>query len=152
MKTIPLTHGSVAIVDDDDYESISLYGWSECPTRNMVYIKRKDNGVLMHREIMNAKKGDLVDHKNHDTFDNRKANLRFCTPSQNRANSRPSKGFSSRYKGVYWCKGRRKWNSAIKKNNIAYHIASCENEEDAAIYYNVAAQIFHGEFAYLNDV
>ena len=72
------------------------------------YRDRRDCKVLARR-ILNAPEGMEVDHINHDPTDNRRCNLRLCTRGENRRNSRPNKGHSSRFKGVTY-HDARKWN------------------------------------------
>ena len=51
----------------------------------------------------------LIDHINHDTLDNRKANLRLATPQQNVWNSRSGvNSGASCYKGVTWDNTRKR--------------------------------------------
>ena len=70
----------------------------------------------MHRQILNAPKGMVVDHKDGNGLNNRKSNLRLCTPAQNVRNRRPALGSSSKYKGVSRDKSRRKWLARIGCN------------------------------------
>ena len=83
MKKIPLTRGKFAIVDDCDFERVNAHNWSY---HTDGYATSKMG--VMHRFILNAPKGTQVDHRNHDTLDNRRENIWLCTPSQNRLNNR----------------------------------------------------------------
>lgn len=151
-KTIPLTKGHFAIVDEEDYEMLMKYNWTvtNSPTNHTNYASggRK---MKMHRFIMNAPEDKLVDHINRNGLDNRKANLRFCTKQGNSANSfseNPSK--SSKYKGVCWEKYTRKWAARIRKDGRSITIGRFLVEKDAAFAYNTLAKEAFGEFAYLN--
>jgi hypothetical protein len=109
----------------------------------------------MHRFIAGCTPGDgmVVDHKNGDGLDNRKCNLRVCTQAQNCQNQRPqAKSKTSRFKGVSWHKRCQKWRSYIRFGNKHVELILTDDEEEAAIYYNVAAQLFYGEYACLNTV
>ena len=84
MKEIPLTQGQFAIVDDEDYERFSVYKWrvffakgtkSYYARRHSPMSLGKRSTIFMHRDVMGAKHGEMVDHINHDTLDNRKSNL-----------------------------------------------------------------------------
>jgi hypothetical protein len=150
--TIPLTQGYFAIVDADDYENLSQYKWHAGVKGDRCYAYRKKGKKLiaMHREILNAPTGMHCDHINHNGLDNRKANLRLCTPQQNLFNQRPHRNSTSRYKGVYWSGEKKKWRAEIKHNGRKIHIGYFDYEADAAIAYDDYAAELFGEFAWLN--
>ena len=106
----------------------------------------------MHREILNAPAGVLVDHINHNGLDNRKANLRLATRAQNCWNRKKPKmrKCASRFKGVGWHKGNKKWVSRIRFNGRRISIGYFNDEVEAAKSYDEAAKKYHGEFAVLN--
>jgi hypothetical protein len=106
--------------------------------------------MYLHREIMQAPKGLLVDHKNNDGLDNRRANLRLATHSQNGCNRPRKKNGSSRFKGVIFLKDRKRWSARLKKNGKHIFLGNFKNEIDAARVYDEAAKQYHGEFACLN--
>lgn len=103
MKTIPLTKGQVALVDDEDY--LGLIARGKWTLHNQGYAYRWDRSVkpekclLMHRVITNAKRGREVDHINHNRLDNRKINLRVTSRSGNNYNRQKTKGFELASKG-----------------------------------------------------
>jgi hypothetical protein len=118
MKTIQLSQGFVALVDDVDHLSASAHKWRALvdKRRGKVYAVRKTLGshstrksLYLHREILGVTDPTTkVDHRNGDGLDNQRGNLRSCTTSQNNMNSRKrSDGVSSRYKGVCWHKRDR---------------------------------------------
>jgi len=107
MKEIKLNKGFVALVDDEDYDSLMKYKWVAHKHRNTwyayssIYENAKRIGIKMHRIVMGATKGmPDVDHENGNGLDNQKSNLRFCTNSQNAQNRQRQKNGSSPYKGV----------------------------------------------------
>ncbi len=159
-KQIPLTQGHVAIVDNEDYEELMQYRWHidahpqgpRVMRTTPVDIHGKQGGVLMHRQIMDAPLGMDVDHHNHDQLDNRRANLRVCTRSQNMANMRKRPGCSSRFKGVYLEKRTGRWVARIRVNLQMIALGTFEQETRAARAYNVAAIEHFGEFALLNKI
>jgi hypothetical protein len=91
IRYIPLTKGLYAIVDAADYEWLSKYKWTALIVGDKAYAIRSHKGktILMHREIMQPPPGMVVDHINGVSLNNRRCNLRVCTPLQNRYNSRP---------------------------------------------------------------
>jgi hypothetical protein len=160
-KTIPLTQGKYAIVDDEDYEAVNKYKWFAQLRSGGWYAarcgdwrERPRKCFHMHRVIMDAPDELFVDHWNHDGLDNRRSNLRVCTWGQNQDNKGKQKGqFTSQFKGVWWSRNERKWRAAICDNaGGRKYLGYFALERDAALAYNEAATRIHGEFAYLNDV
>ena len=160
MKEIPLTRGYVALVDDEDYEWLSQWKWhalviSSSPraVRNASIANGGSKGTIyMSRQIVDAPPGMPVDHQDHDTLNNQRSNLRVCTYSQNNANRRKTAGCTSRFKGVYWNKGCRKWCAQIKLGGLCKYLGLFVDEVKAAQAYNREAVCRSGEFALLNDV
>ena len=92
MKTIHLTQEKIALVDDEDYESLIKYNWCAVEDTHTYYARARTNKVgetiAMHRYILGLGKYDrcvplIVHHINHNGLDNRKKNLRVVTYSQN---------------------------------------------------------------------
>ncbi len=152
VKFIPLTQGRFAIVDADDYGRLCQYKWYCRSTKNQFYAFRTEakDILSMHREIMNAPKGLLVDHIDGNGLNNRKSNLRLCTYSQNARNKRPSPNCYSRYKGVTWHRYHNKWYASIHKSGRSTFLGCFDDEIEAALAYDKMAGELFGEFAYLN--
>lgn len=148
MKTIPLSKGKVALVDDEDFEQVSKVNWC---LKKSGYVTGYSNGkhVSMHRVIMKAKKGQTIDHKDHNGLNNQKSNLRFCTLSQNCANQK-ARGGTSKYKGVSRRKDRPSWRVLVRCNGRRFYCGSFKCEKQAAKAYDKKAKEVHGEFALLN--
>lgn len=162
MKLIPLTKGKFAKVDDEDFEEMMKYSWyaglcnkGKGYAMNTKYLscvdgKYKYRRVSMHRLIIGAIQGQVVDHKDGDTLNNQKSNLRICTYSQNSTNRTKSRGKTSKYLGVVLVKGR--WRPSICKEGKREWLGGFDTENEAADAYNVAAIRLHGEFATLNII
>lgn len=161
-RTIELTRGYVTVVDDEDYEYLNQFCWNAQGRNQGRYIYAAsrfktspvDKFVMMHRLIMGVVEcGQAlhIDHRNHDTLDNRRENLRVATSSQNQGNGRYSYG-RSQYRGVYWDGVRRRWRAQISIANRMRRLGSFESESDAAAAYNEAAVEHFGEFARLNEL
>lgn len=94
----------------------------------------------------------IYDHKNRDGLNNYKSNLRKCTHRQNIQNRSRLCNNKSGYKGVSWCKDKKKWLAQIIANKKHYFLGRYIEKKDAARAYNKKAIELHGEFAYLNKV
>lgn len=156
IKVLLENSGLHTLIDDEDFELISRYRWYSHNYRGIynyaettIRENKKKSTLKMHGLIMGALPGQQVDHKNHDTLDNRKENLRVCTNTQNSQNRQRTWGVSS-FKGVRWHKGTEKWHSRIMFNKKGVSLGLFSDEEDAARAYDRAALEYFGEFAFLN--
>jgi len=156
--TITLTQGRVAIVDEADHEWLSQWKWcattrgrnGELVAIRNVWERGQHSMILMHRALLDAPEGMLVDHINHDPLDNRRSNLRLCTQTENLANQRKTRG-SSAFKGVYWDRSRQAWAAQIGRHGTpGAFLGRFASELDAAEAYDAAAAERWGEFALLN--
>ena len=158
MKTIKLTRGYEAIVDDEDFEELSKHRWcahsARSPTKEYVYAMRgisaggKNRCIKMHRQIMGHPEGKFVDHIDGNTLDNRRCNLRVATHSQNIANSTLRNQKLSEFRGVFRQKNR--WRVLIRSEGQGHYLGSFISEIAAANAYDQAARRLHGQFARLN--
>lgn len=87
---VSLTQGHEAQIDIGDVPLVSQYSWHVVPHPVGGFYARCSPHGYMHRLITGAPKGKDVDHVNHDTLDNRRANLRVGTHFENMQNSRAS--------------------------------------------------------------
>jgi len=155
-KQIPLTRGYVAIVDDDDFDEVSQYKWHAVTKGGFPYAvrgvgKRPNRGkVSLHRVLLNAPDGMEVDHRNGDTLDCRRENLRLATHRQNAANRTLTPQSRSGFKGVYWYARDSRWAAQIRVAGTKMFLGYFEFAEDAARIYDDAAREHFGEFATLN--
>lgn len=146
--------GKYAVVDDDDYNLVSPYRWYYLKggyARAEIFDGSKQRKrILMHRLILNASDGDVVDHINGNGLDNRKSNIRICTFTQNGQNRRPNINSSSTYKGVSFHRKHNKWTARIRVNGRLINIGLFESEIDAARAYDIMAIKHFGEYANIN--
>lgn len=160
MKKIPLTQGQVALVDDEDYDRINAHKWYARfdRTTNSYYAMRNSptdgNGkrktILMHREVMNAKDGEQVDHINHETLNQQKPHLRLCSCSQNCSNRGLRPNNTSGFKGVSLDKPTGKWKAYVSVDRKRRHIGYFETALKAAVAYDAAAILYYGSSARTN--
>jgi hypothetical protein len=152
MKTLPLTQGRVAIVDDEDHEFLSQWKWSVWTSGRKPYAGRYEGRklVLMHRVLNGTAEGMLTDHIDCDTLNNRRSNLRDATPLQNVMNKVGKRGGTSRFKGVWfdrWQKGAKQWRTAIRLSGKLHYLGWFASEQEAGAAYASAARHHFGEFA-----
>lgn len=118
--------GKCFYFDKEDYELIKGYYW---------YIKRgyavsnnNGNQIKMHRLIMSAPKGKVIDHINRQRNDNRKENLRICTQLENCRNVSKRKDTKG-YLGVN--KDGNKWRVRITVNGKRLRLGTYDTYEEA---------------------
>ena len=151
-KFIGIGRGKFAIIDADDFDALSKYSWVQRgPDQRYAYAYAKIGGVIrsMHREVMNAVPGQIVDHINHDPLDNRKSNLRFATHSENISASIRVKKPKSGYRGVHRVT-LRKFKARICHNGEEIFGKQRDCIIQAAHDYDALARELKGEFAMLN--
>ena len=158
--------GYVFLLDEEDVHYIYDYNWTvkvhKRVSGDLIYLwvhpisKGIRTYIYLHRLIMGLppykENQIMVDHKNGNTLDNRKCNLRFANKQQNGRNRPKAPTNSSGYKGV----------SVIAKAKVKkYQVDICNNgknvnkgrytsAERAAHVYDWWAIQLYGEFAYLN--
>jgi hypothetical protein len=137
--------GELFIFDKEDYNKIKIYCW--CNDKGYMYARIPGKGskgcVYLHQLIMGrsgAKDGLEIDHINHNSYDNRKLNLRICTHQQNDCN-KPTKGY-------FLDKNTGKWVVRIQVKGKSIRVGSFTNEDDAKSARKNAERQYFGEFAF----
>ncbi len=155
MIRVPITKGYFAVIDDADYDLVSVRSWYATISGDRVYadarIKLPDGSkktFRMHRVIMNAAPHETVDHRDGDGLNNRRENLRICTATENKRNRRVSSW--RRFKGVSFVPGCGRPRASICFNKKQIRLGRFDTEEEAAIAYDSAARHYFGEFALCN--
>jgi hypothetical protein len=126
--------GSVSgqtVVDAEDFAVLDAYEWR---LHTYGYAIRSAPGrrqVRMHRAIMDAPKGVMVDHKDRDRLNNRRSNLRFATAAQNGQNVGVRTDSLTGARGV--TQGRNgRWQARATLNGEFCHIGMFDSLELAA--------------------
>jgi len=159
-RRIYLGEGKWTILEQQDYYRLRNFKWivygNGNSGQNLYAVRLKLVGpnkttmISMHREIMNPTDGRLVDHRNCDSLDNRRSNLRFATRAENMQNRRKKRNATSQFIGVHFYKPQGNWSSTITHNGEKIWLGRFDNEIDAAMAYDEAAKKYRGEFARLN--
>lgn len=155
-KEIRLTRGKVAVVDAEDYERVSAFKWHVAPGRNGKWYassKVRQRKILLHRFILGFPSDREVDHRNGNSLDCRKANLRPATRCQNNQNHPLRRTSTTGFKGVvFQPKASRinPWRARIEKERQRLSIGYYPTAEAAARAYDAKARALFGEFAWLN--
>lgn len=154
MQQIPLSKGHFAVVDDADYPLVAQFKWcydNGYAVRKVTISPGKYKKLLLHRFLLNAEHGQMVDHADGDGLNNQRCNLRLCNGSQNNANRRLLKPGVSKYKGVRKETHANTWNASIGYHSRRIHIGCFKTEEEAARAYDAKAIELYGEFAFTNS-
>lgn len=152
MRKLILGRGHVVIVDESDWIVVNATKWTYAKSTGVIS-KINNKTVYLHRLLLDAKCGQVVDHINGNHLDNRRLNLRLCTQSQNSKNQRKPKNNTSGYKGVQLDPRTgltKRWRAAIKVNRKRIDLGRHETAVKAAIVYDRAAIQYFGEYANLN--
>ncbi len=161
MKTIPVSQGRIAVVDDEDFDRVSQNSWSlkKSPHDKTEYASRsiKINGkwtqISLHRFVFNARPGVRIDHKDGNGLNCQKFNLRECSHPQNLQNQRMHNKHG--LKGIALITNlpaHRQWISKIRVDGKLKTIGHFGSALEAAAAYNAMATKHFGEFARLNPI
>lgn len=146
---IPLTQGQVAIIDIEDYEKVKHHKWhADRTSTNKFYARSRINGrdIRIHRFLTNPLNTEEVDHKDGNSLNNCRNNLRVCTHLENMKNMSLKKNNTSGHTGVYFSKERNKWQAQITKNGKVMPLGRFKIKEEAINAYETAAKETFGEY------
>jgi hypothetical protein len=154
---IPLTHGKVAVIDEGDYPLISRYHWHAVkPGKSAKWYAaasvRRGTTVVkvwMHKLLAGVTTGE-VDHRDGDSLNNCRSNLRAATHRQNVHNTGLNRLNTSGYKGVHLYKPTGRWQARIRYEGERISLGFFDSAAEAAHAYDTAALELFGEFAWLN--
>ena len=151
MRIIKLTQSKMASVDDVDYPKLSGIHWHY---HKQGYAVSGAGKIRMHRMVLGLSNGDgqRIDHINHNKLDNRRCNLRLCTPAQNAANSFGQRKSRSGFRGVHWDPHTKNWRVRLMVNGKMYRFGRFKSKVMAAMVYNREALAHYGAFAYVNPI
>jgi hypothetical protein len=166
MKTIKLTKGYVAQVDDKDSERVCQHKWRALVHRRedgsiknvyavrTVYSVGKRHTQQLHRFILGVTDSEIqVDHSpDHSGLNCTRENLRLATNAENSRNQRLRIDNTSGIKGVTWHKARKKWQAQINVNGKKKYLGLFASKNDATQSHDSAAKQYFGAFALTNTM
>lgn len=154
---IALTDGISTIIDSQDVIAVSAFSWramraAGVKTYYYASATSRSNGkrvtLLMHRLLIGAKPGEIVDHINRDPLDNRRKNLRLVDANQSAANKVMRNKLG--YKGIRRQSGSGRFEASICFRGERRSVFGCRTPLEAAMEYDKMALETHGEYAALN--
>lgn len=131
------------IIDEADLEIAKRHKWSKTPSGYIMCNKTK---LTLHRILMNAQSGEMIDHINGLKWDNRRSNLRWCNKSQNAYNSKLRGDNTSGFTGVRFRTDTKKWTAQIKHNYQKINLGCFETKQEAIDARILANEKYCGEF------
>jgi hypothetical protein len=143
--------GYNVLIDDDIAPLILSRKWHVSRRKGRVYFAstvHTNSGrsfeIRLHRLLACAVDGLFVDHKNGNTLDNRRENLRICTNAENTRNQPDRQRNKVGYRGV--SKVRDKFKAKITFNGKNIHIGYFSTPKEASQAYEKKARELFGEF------
>lgn len=154
MKIITLHDGHQTFVDDDIFEKYGKYRWYYSEQGYAIFGEKRD-GIKayckLHRLILDAPAGLLVDHEDRDRLNNIRKNLRLVNMQGNVHNQKKRWGTINNYKGTQYVKNVRSWQARCRMNGNDFFLGYYGSEIAAAYAYNKKATEL-SEFILLNEL
>ncbi len=92
--------------------------------------------VLLHRLLTGCPDGMVVDHINGNTFDNRRSNIRVCTPGVNMLNKKKYNSNKTGVTGIIEHRGNYRLTIARQFNNLDFAIKAKQEIQHIIDYYS----------------
>ena len=138
--------GRSFLFDKEDLGLIRSHSWN-VDAQGYVQGTIDGKNVKLHRYLLNAGRGMVVDHINNTPRDCRKSNLRIARQHENTMNSQLSRNSTTGYKGVCFDKSRGRYMGHIHPNRRMVFLGYYDTAIEAAKAYDLAADFYFGEFA-----
>ena len=151
MKTISLTKGQFAIVDDEDFDFLNQqkwhYGYGGYACRKK-YLGKTNNAykyelIYMHRFINQTPVGLDTDHIDRNKLNNQRNNLRSVTSSANRINRGLRKDNKTGVTGVRLDKKNKAWVADLMIRGKYMYLGFNKDFQEAVKVRREAEEIYH---------
>lgn len=144
MVEIKSKRGFVATVDDADAELALLKWFCITPGGRAYFGRNKPKGegggtIYLHRVIAErmgfdvSDWGNVVDHMNGDTLDNRRCNIRVVPRAVNNQNRKMTSCNTSGHMGVSFDASRGLWHAYIGTGKKRVYVGRFASKEEAAV-------------------
>ncbi|WP_039793673.1 AP2 domain-containing protein [Paenibacillus elgii] len=128
-------------------------GTEDYYARMTKYISKAEGGpsyqiLMLHRLIMDAQDNEEVDHKDHNTLDNRKRNLRKTLKIENCKN-RSGKNSNNKtgYRNVCWIEKDKRYIVQLQVNGKNTRLGSFKDVHEAGRFADEMRKKYYGEFS-----
>lgn len=150
--TLYCSRGSAFVVDADDALALLERRWHSLSKRDYLFANvtlscGKHTTLYLHRMLMGAGRGQIVDHVDGNPRNNTRRNLRLCTQRDNARNARRKSNSSATLKGVSFVARTGRWRAGIRVDGRNVHLGYFMAESEAHEAYCRAAAEAYGEFA-----
>jgi hypothetical protein len=128
--SIILTRGYKTVIDASDLPAVKSHSWyADSDGNGRIVAAAKINGrkVYLHKFLLKTSKGNVVDHFDRDSLNNRRKNLVDSTYSQNITNSFRSDDAT----GMTFNKRENKWKAYTTGGGKKKHLGTFSTEEEA---------------------
>lgn len=147
--------GAVYKIDSSDRALVESFTWHKnderygyAKTNVRIEGSKKYRRVSLHSMLCpTTADRPLVDHESGDVFDNRRANLRPCSRSQNNMNKKCYRNSKTAVKGVFFRSDKGRFEATIGYGRKQHYVGSFSNLDDAAVAIRSFRERAHGEFA-----
>lgn len=156
---LPLGKHLTAHIDDEDFPIVEPFTWTPVKTKGRIYAQGRMPmppgyfTVQLHRLILNAGPGELVQFLDGNGLNCRRSNIRIATMGEIARAAKPSSSpMTSRFKGVHFDRSKDQWRAAIMHQGERIFLGLFDTEEEAAAERDRVASELGGEGVFLNGV
>lgn len=142
---IELTKNQFCLIDVEDADELEKKSWHSSWDRKCKQFRAKGTNVYMHRLLIGNSECRFVDHRNRNTLDNRKSNLRLATNSENCANVGIRRNSSTGYRGVTFISTRNAYKATFFRGK-QYFLGYFPTAQMASITIENKLKEIDGEF------
>ena len=155
-KRLPLPGKKFALVSPEDFDKVSGYKWYQHSAGYVFRWRRKDEkqktkAVYLHKEIMPSASNMTVKFRDDNKLNCVRTNLFVCTKSAH-SHHNTKHVTTSKYDGVFWDNGKKKWVVTIRFRGKPKYIGSFHkrDEKKAALARDYYSRLFYKDMANLN--